>query len=94
MSLCITHCDQRKENCAGDVLTANDEKHMRSASFILHIRTFAPSSAASPFFTPFDPDLSLLFLLCDRLHTINVCHLLRVDNKKKKPSKNKTVGPS
>lgn len=48
MSLCITHCDQREENCAGDVLTANDEKHMRSASFILHIGTFAPSSAASP----------------------------------------------
>lgn len=48
MSLCITHCDQREENCAGDVLTANDVKHMRSASFILHIGTFAPSSAASP----------------------------------------------
>lgn len=60
MSLCITHCDQREENCAGDVLTANDEKHMRSALFILHIRTFAPSSAASPF----SRHLTLTFCFC------------------------------
>lgn len=63
-------------------LTANDEKHMQTASFIsghcLMRSHFFP-------FTPFDPDLLVLLLLSVRLHTINVCHLLR-DHKNSGPS--------
>lgn len=63
-------------------LTANDEKHMQAASFISghcvmlsHFFTF----------TPFGPDLSFLLRFHVRLHTINVCHLLR-DHKNSGPS--------
>lgn len=88
MSLCITHCDQREENCAGDVLTANDEKHMRSASFILHIRTFAPSSAASPL----SRHLTLTFRFCscsvtDCTQSMSVTFCVFTKNNQKKHPK-------
>lgn len=96
MSLCITHCDQREENCAGDVLTANDEKHMRSASFILHIRTFAPSSAASPL----SRHLTLTFCFCScsvtdctQSMSVTFCVLTK-NNQKNTQKKPKTVGPA
>lgn len=64
-------------------LTANDEKHMRAASFIsghcVMLRHFFP-------FTPFDPDLSSPLWFYVRLHTINVCHLLRDHKKQPTPS--------
>lgn len=55
---------------------------MQTASFIsgrcvMHSHFFP--------FTPFDPDLWVLLFLSVRLHTINVCHLLR-DHKNSGPS--------
>lgn len=94
MSLCITHCDQREENCAGDVLTANDEKHMRSASFILHFRTFAPSSAACPL----SRHLTLTFRFCscsvtDCTQSMSVTFCVFTKNNQKKQKNTQNDGP-